>query len=183
MWKLAIFQWGAEGGREDTEQHFHKTFSRRNSAQQWTGHLSHHELLAGGEGSVREKVDKLDHLLIHFEECIQLCEKNKHCAWFLFYSIIKDPLSASMTTAKRRTRKKHSKANIPHSNKEAAGECFRHVCSINTHVLLTTEPKTQSPLQVCKGLHINEPPQRWQENTMWVEHKTQVRTEVTRYCV
>ena len=63
-----------------------------------------------------------------------------------------------MTIAKRRTRKKHSKANIPHSNKEAAGECFRHVCSINTRVLLTTETKTQSLLQVRKGLHINEPP-------------------------
>lgn len=81
--------------------------------------------------AVREKVEKLDHLLIHFEECIQLYEKSKHCIWFLFYSTVKHPLRASMTIAKRRTRKKHSKPNIPRSNKEAAGECFRHVCSFS----------------------------------------------------
>ena len=85
--------------------------SRRGKRRHWTAfpqNLQHNEfshnsgwptsvtmISWGGGGSVGEKVEKLDHLLIHCEECIQLYEKNKHCVRSFFYSIMSIHLKSS----------------------------------------------------------------------------------------
>lgn len=72
------------------------------------------------------------------------------------FLLIKNSLKASLTIAKeRRTGKKKSTPHIPYANKEKAKECFLRVYSMNTHVLLTIETKTESPFQVHKGLKAN----------------------------
>lgn len=76
-------------------------------------------------------------------------QKQKPCLVFL---LIKHSVKEFMTIAKkRRMGKKKSKLYTPLSNKEEAGECFLHVYSINTHVLLTIETKIKSPFQVHRG--------------------------------
>ena len=85
--------------------------SRRGKRRHWTAfppNLQHNEfshnsgwptsvtmISWGRGGSVGEKVKKLDHLLIHCEECTQLCEKNKHCVRSFFYSIMSIHLKSS----------------------------------------------------------------------------------------
>lgn len=71
------------------------------------------------------------------------------------FLLIKNSLKAFLTIAKERRRGKKSTPCIPYANKEEAKECFLGVYSINTHVLLTIETKTESPFQVHKGLKVN----------------------------
>lgn len=101
------------------------------------------------------KVDKLVHLPIHYEKMQSafMEKKQQRCLVFL---LTKNSLRAFLTIAKkRRTEKKKSKPCIPYANKEEAKECFLRVYSINTHVLLTIETKTESPFQIHKGLKVN----------------------------
>lgn len=60
-------------------------------------------------------------------------------------------------------RKQQREPSVPYSNKGEAGECFRHACSIKTHVLLMTETKAQPPFQAHQGLQAASQHQRRQD--------------------
>ena len=145
-------------------------------------HLSHYDFLGWGgqcRGEGRETGSPAHPLWIMHSA---LWKEQTLCSVFLLFNN-EHPLKEFMITAKRRRmRKQQTKPNIPYSNKEEAGECFRHVCSINTHVLLTIETKIQSPFQVHKGLQVNEPPQRWRDTPCELSTKHKARTWLQDWC-
>lgn len=86
VWTLSTFSAGEGEGKEETEQHFHKTFGRMDRIIQTVAQLINQYSFFAGE----MKVDKLAHLSIHFEKKMQsaFMEKNSNHVWVFFSSRI-----------------------------------------------------------------------------------------------